>query len=121
VSGATPAVEAIPRTDVPSSCCRYPDITYTNCLPWLDGTGGVNSITLQPSSQGWRSKYWNPGWKGMKRSKREMIRVAMREQDSVNPRKLGHLHTRRCYPRQEEAELIIEVWIGQYADATEIQ
>ena len=50
-----------------------------------------------------------------------MIRVSVREQDRIDARKLGHLQSGRRYPGQEEAELIIEVWISQYANPPEFQ
>jgi hypothetical protein len=50
-----------------------------------------------------------------------MIRVSMRKQNPIDVRKLGHLDARRCYAGQKEAELIIKVWISQYASVTKIQ
>ena len=47
--------------------------------------------------------------------------MRMRQQNRINTRKLGHLHSGGGHPRQEIAELVIEVWISQNADIPKVK
>lgn len=50
-----------------------------------------------------------------------MVCVCMGEQNCIDTRKLGHLHAGSCHPWQEIAELVIEVWIGQNTNISEMK
>ena len=79
------------------------------------------AITLEPSSDNrWRINR-NSSGKCTQRCKREMIRVCMRKKDRIDVRKLGHLDAGSRDPRQEEAELVVEIRIGEHAHITEVQ
>jgi hypothetical protein len=45
----------------------------------------------------------------------------MCEKYCIDARKLGHLHARSRYPRQEKSELLIEVGICQYTHVTKLE
>lgn len=50
-----------------------------------------------------------------------MIRMRMRQQNCINTRKLGYAHPGWRNTREEIAELIVEIWIGEHACASERQ
>lgn len=55
------------------------------------------------------------------RAERQMIRMRVREENRIDRRKLGHLNAGHAHPRQEEAELVVEIGIGQDGNAAKLQ
>ena len=50
-----------------------------------------------------------------------MVGVCMRQQNRIDTRKLGYFYPGGSHPRQEIAELVIEVWIGENTDIREVE